>query len=40
MELSWSVEIEPEVRAWLDTLTGRDYLRVEHAVERWTRPPP
>jgi hypothetical protein len=34
MESSWSVEIEPEVRAWLDTLTGRDYLRVEHAVER------
>jgi len=28
---SWELEIEPEVRHWLDTLSARDYLQVERA---------
>jgi hypothetical protein len=31
---SWELEIEPEVRHWLDTLSARDYLQAEHAAER------
>jgi len=30
----WEIEIEPEVRHWLDTLSDRDYLVAEHAAER------
>jgi hypothetical protein len=31
---AWRLEIEPEVRHWLDTLSARDYLQAEHAAER------
>lgn len=34
MTLEWSIEIEPEVRHWLDGLPARDYLQAEHAAER------
>jgi len=30
----WELEIEPEVRQWLDLLSDRDYLQAEHAAER------
>jgi hypothetical protein len=30
----WELEIEPEVRQWLDLLPDRDYLQAEHAAER------
>jgi hypothetical protein len=30
----WDIEIEPEVRQWLDNLSDRDYLQAEHAAER------
>lgn len=30
----WDIEIEPEVRHWLDNLSDRDYLQAEHAAER------
>jgi phage-related protein len=30
----WQLELEPEVREWLENLPGRDYLRAEQAVER------
>lgn len=30
----WEIEIEPEVRNWLDNLSDRDYLVAEHAAER------
>jgi mRNA-degrading endonuclease RelE of RelBE toxin-antitoxin system len=34
MSDGWEIEIEPEVRHWLDTLSDRDYLVAEHAAER------
>jgi hypothetical protein len=34
MSEGWEIEIEPEVRRWLDTLSDRDYLVAEHAAER------
>jgi hypothetical protein len=34
MNDGWEIEIEPEVRRWLDTLSDRDYLVAEHAAER------
>ena len=34
MNEGWSIEIEPEVRHWLDILPDRDYLQAEHAAER------
>ncbi|MEU5430242.1 type II toxin-antitoxin system RelE/ParE family toxin [Streptomyces olivoreticuli] len=34
MDEQWVIEVEPEVRHWLDTLSGRDYLQAEHAAER------
>ena len=30
----WEIEIEPEVRHWLDNLSDRDYLQAEHVAER------
>jgi len=34
MNHEWDIEIEPEVRHWLDSLSDRDYLQAEHAAER------
>lgn len=34
MNDGWEIEIEPEVRHWLDNLSDRDYLQAEHAAER------
>jgi hypothetical protein len=34
MSDGWEIEIEPEVRRWLDNLSDRDYLVAEHAAER------
>lgn len=34
MNEGWDIEIEPEVRQWLDNLSDRDYLQAEHVVER------
>jgi hypothetical protein len=34
MDEAWDIEIEPEVRHWLDNLSDRDYLQAEHAAER------
>jgi hypothetical protein len=34
MDAPWVIEVEPEVRQWLDTLSDRDYLQAEHAAER------
>ncbi|KOG87515.1 type II toxin-antitoxin system RelE/ParE family toxin [Streptomyces varsoviensis] len=34
MDERWVIEIEPEVRHWLDNLSNRDYLQAEHAAER------
>ncbi|MBM9507760.1 type II toxin-antitoxin system RelE/ParE family toxin [Actinacidiphila acididurans] len=34
MASEWEIEIEPEVRHWLDNLSDRDYLQAEHAAER------
>lgn len=34
MGSDWEIEIEPEVRHWLDNLSDRDYLQAEHAAER------
>jgi hypothetical protein len=34
MSGQWVIEIEPEVRQWLETLSDRDYLQAEHAAER------
>lgn len=34
MDAGWEIEIEPEVRHWLDNLSDRDYLQAEHAAER------
>jgi hypothetical protein len=34
MDADWDIEIEPEVRHWLDNLSDRDYLQAEHAAER------
>ncbi|MFF9482238.1 type II toxin-antitoxin system RelE/ParE family toxin [Streptomyces sp. NPDC014733] len=31
---AWEIEIEPEVRHWLDTLSDRGYLHAEHIAER------
>lgn len=33
------IEIEPEVRHWLDNLPDRDYLQAEHAAERLLNAP-
>ena len=34
MKDGWEIEIEPEVRHWLDNLSDRNYLQAEHAAER------
>ncbi|MEW2549588.1 type II toxin-antitoxin system RelE/ParE family toxin [Streptomyces sp. NPDC047002] len=34
MNEAWDIEIEPEVRQWLNNLSDRDYLQAEHAAER------
>jgi len=39
MNEQWVIEIEPEVRLWLDTLSDRDHLRVEHVAERLSDAP-
>lgn len=39
MDGDWEIEIEPEVRHWLDNLSDRDYLQVEHAAERLLNAP-
>ncbi|MEU0939986.1 type II toxin-antitoxin system RelE/ParE family toxin [Embleya sp. NPDC005971] len=39
MDEPWVIEIEPEVRRWLCTLSDRDYLQAEHAAERLSAAP-
>ncbi|WP_433891205.1 type II toxin-antitoxin system RelE/ParE family toxin [Streptomyces sp. CA-111067] len=39
MSGGWEIEIEPEVRHWLDNLPDRDYLVAEHAAERLLEAP-
>ncbi|MGW1077007.1 type II toxin-antitoxin system RelE/ParE family toxin [Streptomyces sp. NPDC002537] len=39
MDEQWVIEVEPEVRQWLDTLSDRDYLQAEHAAERLLNAP-
>ncbi|MFI0718123.1 type II toxin-antitoxin system RelE/ParE family toxin [Streptomyces sp. NPDC021224] len=34
MSDGWEIEVEPEVRRWLDTLSDRGCLVAEHAAER------
>ncbi|HET9170925.1 MAG TPA: type II toxin-antitoxin system RelE/ParE family toxin [Actinospica sp.] len=35
----WSIDIEPEVQRWLDTLADREFLVAEHAAERLQESP-
>jgi len=34
LDIRWSVELEPEVEQWIDSLPAREFARVLAAVER------